>query len=80
MGTPNSNIGLEQPSQPSIFAQLVDQLRTKSDAELKMLYLQFFKNDLKEEWKEITQTADFKDASEEDIIKAIQKNRYNDHV
>jgi hypothetical protein len=80
MGTPNSNIALEQFSQPSIFAQLVDQLRTKSDAELKMLYVQFFKNDLKEEWKEITQAADFKDASEEDIIKAIQKNRYNDHA
>jgi len=80
MSTPYLNIGLNQQSQPSTFAQMVDQLRTKSEAELKMLYLQFFKNDLNEEWKNITQSADFKNTSEEDIIKAIQKNRYSDHV
>jgi len=45
-----------------------------------MLFLQFFKNDLNEEWKNITQSADFKNASEEDIIKAIQKNRYSNNV
>lgn len=80
MSNPYLNIGLNQPSQASTFAQMVDQLRTKSEAELKMLYLQFFKNDLAEEWKNITQSADFKNASEEDIVKAIQKNRYSDHV
>jgi hypothetical protein len=80
MATPYSNIGLGQQSQPSTFAQMVDQLRTKSEAELKMLYLHFFNNDLKEEWKNITQSSDFKNASEEDIVKAIQKNRYNAHV
>ncbi len=74
------NITLSQQPQPSTFAQMVDQLRTKSEAELKLLYLQFFKNDLNEEWKSITQSADFKNVSEEDIVKAIQKNRYNDHV
>jgi hypothetical protein len=63
-------------SQPSFFAQLVDQLRNKSEAELKMLYTRLFKKDMKEEWKVITKNADFKKASEEDIIKAIQKNRY----
>ncbi len=66
--------------QPSTFAQMIDQLRNKSDAELKMLYLQFFKNDLNEEWKNITQSSDFKNTTEEDIIKAIQKNRYGNHV
>lgn len=80
MPTPYSNITLGQQSQPSTFAQMVDQLRTKSEAELKMLYLQFFNNDLKEEWKNITQSSNFKNASEEDIIKAIQKNRYSAHV
>ena len=75
-----SNVTLNQQPQPSTFAQMVDQLRTKSEAELKLLYLQFFKNDLKEEWKNVTQSADFKNVSEEDIVKAIQKNRYNDHV
>ena len=63
-------------SQPSFFAQLVDRLQNKSEAELKLLYTQFFKKDLKEEWKAITKNADFKKGSEEDIIKAIQKNRY----
>lgn len=74
------NIAFNQQPQPSTFAQMVDQLRTKSEAELKMLYLQFFKNDLSEEWENITQSADFKNVSEEDIVTAIQKNRYNDHV
>ena len=80
MSVPATNISLNQSAQPSTFAQMVDQLRTKSEAELKMLYLQFFKNDLNEEWKSITESADFKNVSEEDIVKAIQKNRYTDHV
>jgi len=80
MPTPYSNIALSQQSQPSTFAQMVDQLRTKSEAELKMLYLQFFNNDLNEEWKNITKSSDFQNASEDDIIKAIQKNRYSSHV
>lgn len=62
--------------QPSAFAQMVDKLRNKSEAELKMLYLRFFKNDLTDEWKKITKDAGLKKASEGDIIKAIQKNRY----
>lgn len=62
--------------QPSAFAQIIDTLRNKSEAELKLLYLRFFKNDLKNEWKEITKDSNLKKASEADIIKAIQKNRY----
>lgn len=69
-----------QQSQPSTFAQMIDQLRSKTEAELKVLYLQFFKNDLNKEWNNITQSSDFKNTSEEDIIKAIQKNRYSSHV
>lgn len=49
MPKPYSNIAFNQSQQPSTFAQIVDQLRTKSEAELKMLYLQFFKNGLSEE-------------------------------
>lgn len=63
-------------SQPSFFAQLVDQLRNKSDKELKLIYTKLFQKELKEEWKAITKNADFKKATEEDIIKAIQKSRY----
>ncbi len=61
---------------PSAFAQMVDKLRNKSEAELKMLYLKFFSNDLREEWQDITKEADFSNATEEDIITAIQQNRY----
>ena len=66
---------LQQPS-PSTFAQMVDKLRNKSEEELKMLYIKFFANELSDEWKSITQDADFKSADEDKIIKAIQKNRY----
>ena len=61
---------------PSLFAQIVDELRNKSEAELKMLYVRFFQKELKEEWKTITQNINFKNSSEEDIVKAIQQNRY----
>lgn len=67
---------MQTAQQPSTFAQIVDKLRDKSEAELKQLYIQLFASDLTEEWKNITEEADFKDASEEDIIKAIQRNRY----
>lgn len=71
---------MEITPQPSTFADMVDRLRFKSEAELKMLYSKFFSEELIEEWKDITKDADFKDASDEDIIKAIQKNRYNKDV
>ncbi len=65
------------PSQePSVFAQLVDRLRSKSDEELKMLYLRLFVDDLKKEWADFTAESDFGSVSEEDIVKAIQKSRY----
>lgn len=65
-----------QPQQPSPFALMVDGLRHKSDEEIKLLYLRFFAKDLENEWKSITSEADFANASEEDIVGAIQKNRY----
>ncbi len=64
-----------QPS-PSLFAQMVDKLRSKSEAELKMLYLKIFATEVKNEWQEVTDEADFKNATEEDIIKAIQQKRH----
>lgn len=67
---------IPQPQQPSAFAQLVDRLRGKSDEELKALYLRFFADDLKKEWKTIASEAEFGNATEEDIIKAIQRSRH----
>jgi len=52
-----NTMGFIQP--PSSFAQMVDRLRDKSEAELKILYLQFFKTELADEWKEITEPANF---------------------
>lgn len=66
-----------QPQQPSTFAQMVDLLRTKSEEELKMLYLKLFSSDLNQEWKAITSESNFKGTTEEDIISAIQKKRYH---
>jgi hypothetical protein len=62
--------------QTSVFAQMVDKLRNKSEAELKMLYLRFFQKEIRDEWKSITKDASFEMTSENDIIKAIQKSRY----
>lgn len=67
----------EQPS-ISTFAQIVYKLRNKNEEELKLLYLKFFSSELIGEWENLTKDADFNNASEEDIIKAIQKNRYKD--
>jgi hypothetical protein len=64
-------------SSPSAFAQIVDKLRNKSDEELKMLYLKFFANELNKEWEKITEEANFGGSTEDDIVKAIQKKRYN---
>jgi len=61
----------------STFAQIVDKLRNKSEEELKLLNLKFFSNELNDEWETITRESDFKSATEEDIVKAIQKNRYS---
>lgn len=65
-----------ETSQPSVFAQMVDGLRNKSEEELKLLYLRFFASDLANEWKAITSDTNLENVSEEDIIRAIRKNRY----
>lgn len=58
----------------STFSQIVDKLRDKNEEELKISYLKFFSNELIKEWENLTENADFSNTSEEDIIKAIQKN------
>ena len=63
-------------SSPSVFAQMIDKLRSKSEEELKMLYLKFFSGELNDEWKDLAGEADLAAATDEDIIEAIKKNRY----
>jgi ubiquinone/menaquinone biosynthesis C-methylase UbiE len=60
---------------PSLFAQMVDKLRSKSEEELKWLYLKLFSSDLKKEWEEITKEAGFSNITEEDIINIIRQKR-----
>jgi hypothetical protein len=67
---------MELINEPSIFAQMVDKLRNKTEEELKMIYLQLFSEELSDEWKTITMKSDFKNATEDDIVNAIQRNRY----
>lgn len=64
----------EQPI--STFAKMVDKLRTKSEDELKMLYIKLFSSELIDEWKDITADIDSDNMNEEEIITAIQRNRY----
>ncbi len=63
-------------SSPSVFAQMVDKLRTKSEEELKLLYLNLFSAELNEEWRNVTSGSDLAAATDEEIIEAIKKNRY----
>lgn len=60
----------------STFARIVDKMRTMDEAELKLLYIQVFKDELINEWKEATAEMNFKDVTDEDIVKAIQNKRY----
>ncbi|WP_153796574.1 hypothetical protein [Foetidibacter luteolus] len=60
----------------STFARIVDRMRTMDEAELKLLYIQLFKDELIKEGNEIASQMNFGDATDEDIVKAIQKKRY----
>jgi hypothetical protein len=62
---------------PSTFALIVDKLKDKSEEELKLLYIKLFSKELADEWSSVTKTSNFENVSEEDIIKAIMKKRYN---
>ena len=55
----------------------MDKHKDKSEEELKLLYIKLFSKELAEEWSSVTETSNFKNVSEEDIIKAIMKKRYN---
>lgn len=67
---------LQLMASPSVFARIVDRLRGMSEEELKLLYVQLFSSGLEKEWKAITAEGNFENVTDEDIVKAIQKNRY----
>jgi hypothetical protein len=61
----------------STFAKIVDRLRNKNEEELKLLYIKFFRDDLAKKWEDLTSEMNFGDATDEDIVNAIQKKRHS---
>ena len=62
---------------PSTFSLILDKLKDKSELELKLVYIKLFQKKLADEWSSVTETSNFKNVSEEDIIKVIMKKRYS---
>lgn len=63
--------------QISTFAQIVDKLRNKSEDDLKLLYIKFFRDEIVKNWEHLTSEMNFGDATDEDIVESMQKKRYS---
>jgi hypothetical protein len=57
-----------------LYKQIVNSLKTKSEEELKLLYLNFFAEDLQKEWATITEKANFGSITEKELIQLMKKN------
>jgi hypothetical protein len=55
-----------------LYKQIVSRLKTKSEEELKLLYLNLFADDLQKEWETITQKSKFGNITEKELISAIK--------
>ena len=53
-----------------LYKQIVNSLKTKSEEELKLLYINLFADDLQKEWETITQKANFGSITEKELISA----------
>ena len=58
-----------------LYKQIVNSLKTKSEEELKLLYLSLFADDLQKEWKSITQKANFGRITEKELVSKISKTK-----
>jgi hypothetical protein len=67
-----------QGEKVSTFALIVDKLRKLDEAELKLAYIRFFKEDLVKEWEEITSRLNFGDITDEEIVERMERMRYGD--
>ena len=45
------------------------------DAELQLVYIKLFKDELAKKWAEITAEANFGDITDEELVEAVVKNR-----
>ena len=59
-----------------LYKQIVNSLKTKSEEELKLLYINLFADDLQREWESITQKANFGSITEKELLAAMQKQQY----
>lgn len=57
----------------STFARMVDKLRLMNEAELKLAYIRLFKNEIETDWKVLCEQMNFGDATDEEIIAAMQR-------
>lgn len=60
----------------SYFAQIVDKLRGMSEEELKVLYIQLFKDEIAKDFEQISYEMTFANTTDEDIDMAFLKSRY----
>ena len=59
----------------ALYKQIVSSLKTKSEEELKLLYINFFAEELQKEWVTITQKANFGNITEKELITRISKTK-----
>ncbi len=62
-----------------LYKQIVNSLKTKSEEELKLLYINLFGDELQKEWETITQKANFGSITEKELISMISKTKHK-HV
>ena len=62
-----------------LYKQIVNSLKTKSEEELKLLYINLFADELQKEWETITQKANFGSITEKELISTISKTKHR-HV
>ena len=62
-----------------LYKQIVNSLKTKSEDELKLLYINLFADELQKEWETITQKANFGSITEKELISMISKTKHK-HV
>jgi hypothetical protein len=58
-----------------LYKEIVSSLKTKSEEELKWIYLNLFVNDLQIKWETITQKANFGNITEKRLLSKISKTK-----
>jgi hypothetical protein len=59
-----------------LYKQIVNSLKTKSEEELKLIYINLFADDLQKEWEIITQKSNFGSITKKELISRIRKTKH----